>query len=111
MTTPLEAMKQAQSCLEYLSLHAVMRDETGASTNPDAAVDECIGVLQAAIAAAESAEPVYLHLKGAVLTDAEIWKFWWNKPEVPEGEDDSMEAEFVASVRRVLAAHGIKEQK
>jgi hypothetical protein len=43
------------------------------------------------------------------LTDEEIWKFWWSRPEVPEGEDDSMEAEFVAAVRRVLAAHGIKE--
>lgn len=42
------------------------------------------------------------------LTDAEIWKFWWSRPEVPDGEDDSMEAEFVAAVRRVLAAHGIK---
>lgn len=43
------------------------------------------------------------------LTDEEIWKFWWSRPEVPEGEDDSMEAEFVAAVRAVLAAHGIKE--
>jgi hypothetical protein len=42
------------------------------------------------------------------LTDGEIWKFWWNKPEVPEGEDDSMEAQFVTAVRAVLAAHGIK---
>ena len=42
------------------------------------------------------------------LTDEEIWKFWWSRPEVPEGEDDSMEAEFVAAVRAVLAAHGIK---
>ena len=43
------------------------------------------------------------------LTDEEIWKFWWARPEVTEGEDDSMEAEFVAAVRAVLAAHGIKE--
>lgn len=43
------------------------------------------------------------------LTNEEIWKFWWSRPEVPEGEDDSMEAEFVAAVRAVLAAHGIKE--
>ena len=43
-----------------------------------------------------------------LLTDDEIWKFWWSRPEVPDGEDDSMEAEFVATVRRVLAAHGIK---
>jgi hypothetical protein len=43
------------------------------------------------------------------LTDEEIWDFWWSRPEVPEGEDDSMEAEFVAAVRRVLDAHGIKE--
>ena len=51
------------------------------------------------------------HLKP--LTDEEIWKFWWNKPEVPEGEDDSMEAQFVAACRRAIeAAHGIlgKEQ-
>jgi hypothetical protein len=41
------------------------------------------------------------------LTDEELWKFWWSRPEVPDGEDDSMEAEFVAAVRRVLAAHGI----
>ncbi|CAB4136296.1 hypothetical protein UFOVP566_42 [uncultured Caudovirales phage] len=44
------------------------------------------------------------------LTDDEIWKFWWSRPEVPEGEDNSMEAEFVAAVRAVLAAHGIKEK-
>ena len=43
------------------------------------------------------------------LSDEEIWKFWWARPEVQEGEDDSMEAEFVAAVRAVLAAHGIKE--
>ena len=43
------------------------------------------------------------------LTDEEIWKFWWSRPEVPEGEDNSMEAEFVAAVRAVLAAHDIKE--
>ena len=43
------------------------------------------------------------------LTDEQIWKFWWSRPEVLDGEDDSMEAEFVAAVRRVLAAHGIKE--
>jgi len=43
------------------------------------------------------------------LTDDEIWKFWCSRPEVPEGKDDSMEAEFVAAVREVLAAHGIKE--
>lgn len=43
------------------------------------------------------------------LTDEELWKFWWARPEVPEGEDDSMEAAFVAAVRAVLAAHGIKE--
>ena len=43
------------------------------------------------------------------MPDDEIWKFWWSRPEVPEGEDDSMEAEFVAAVRAVLAAHGIKE--
>ena len=43
------------------------------------------------------------------LTDEEIWKFWWNKPEIPEGEDDSMEAQFVAACRRAIeAAHGIK---
>jgi hypothetical protein len=42
------------------------------------------------------------------LTDDEIWKFWWARPEIPEGENDSMEAEFVAAVRAVLAAHGIK---
>ena len=44
------------------------------------------------------------------LTDEEIWKFWWARPEVQDGEDDSMEAEFVAAVRAVLAAHGIKEK-
>ncbi len=44
------------------------------------------------------------------LTDDEIWKFWCSRPEVSEGEDDSMEAEFVTSVRAVLAAHGIKEK-
>lgn len=38
------------------------------------------------------------------LTDDEIWKFWWNKPEVPEGEDDSMEAQFVSACREAIKA-------
>jgi hypothetical protein len=38
------------------------------------------------------------------LTDDEIWKFWWNKPEVPEGEDDSMEAQFVFACREAIKA-------
>lgn len=45
------------------------------------------------------------------LSNEEIWKFWWSRPEVPDGEDDSMEAEFVAAVRAVLAAHGITGEK
>jgi hypothetical protein len=44
------------------------------------------------------------------LTDDEIWKFWWARPAVPDGEDDSMEAQFVAAVRAIEAAHGIKEE-
>ena len=44
------------------------------------------------------------------LTDEQIWKFWWSRPEVPENEDNSMEAEFVAAVRAILAAHDIKEK-
>ena len=43
------------------------------------------------------------------LTDDEIWEFWCSRPKVLEGEDDSMEAEFVTAVRAVLAAHNIKE--
>jgi hypothetical protein len=43
------------------------------------------------------------------LTDDEIWKFWWARPAVPDGEDDSMEAQFVAAVRAIEATHGIKE--
>lgn len=38
------------------------------------------------------------------LTDGEIWKFWWDRPEVPYGEDDSMEAQFVSAVRAILKA-------
>lgn len=38
------------------------------------------------------------------LTDDEIWRFWWARPTVPDGEDDSMEAEFVAACRQVIAA-------
>ena len=37
------------------------------------------------------------------LTDEEIWKYWWDRPEVPDGEDDSMEAEFVSAVRAIEA--------
>ena len=39
-----------------------------------------------------------------LLTNDELWKFCWNKPEVPEGEDDSMEAQFVAAARAIEAA-------
>jgi len=39
------------------------------------------------------------------LSDDEIWQFWCNRPEVPEGEDDSMEAEFVAACKRAIEAH------
>jgi hypothetical protein len=42
--------------------------------------------------------------KPITLTDDEIWRFWWSRPEVPDGEDDSMEAEFVAAVKRAIAA-------
>lgn len=38
------------------------------------------------------------------LSDAEIWKFWHSRPEVQEGEEDSMEAQFVAAVRGVIAS-------
>jgi hypothetical protein len=38
------------------------------------------------------------------MTDNEIWMFWCNRPAVEEGEDDSMEAELVSTVRRILAA-------
>jgi hypothetical protein len=38
------------------------------------------------------------------LTDDEIWKFWWSRPAVDDGD---MESQFVAAVRAVLAAHGI----
>jgi len=41
------------------------------------------------------------------MSDEEIWRFWWARPEVADGEDDSMEAEFVAAALRLLAAHGI----
>ena len=47
------------------------------------------------VQSAERGEPV-------ALTDDEIWKFWWNKPEVPEGEDDSMEAQFVSACREAI---------
>lgn len=40
----------------------------------------------------------------SLLTNEELWKFWWNKPEVADGEDDSMEAEFVAAARAIEAA-------
>ena len=39
------------------------------------------------------------------LSDDEIWQFWCNRPEVPEGEDDSMEAEFVAACKRAIESH------
>ncbi len=45
------------------------------------------------------------------LTDDEIWKFWWSRPAVPDGEDDSMEALFVAAVRAILATQGITGEK
>lgn len=38
------------------------------------------------------------------LTDDDIWRFWWARPGVPDGEDDSMEAEFVAAARAAIAA-------
>lgn len=42
------------------------------------------------------------------LSDEEIWAFWCNRPEVAEGEDDSMEAEFVRACRAAIAAHNAK---
>ena len=38
------------------------------------------------------------------LTDEEIWRFWCDKPEVPEGGDDSMEAQFVSACRKAIEA-------
>jgi len=68
---------------------------------------ECEVMLLAINNAGPTAQPS----QAGELSDAEIWKFWWNKPEVSEGEDDSMEAEFVAAVRRILAAINAKESK
>lgn len=36
-----------------------------------------------------------------MLSDEEIWKFWWARPDVPDGEDDSMEAQFIAAARSI----------
>lgn len=36
-----------------------------------------------------------------MLSDEEIWKFWWARPDVPDGEDDSMEAQFIAAARAI----------
>lgn len=45
------------------------------------------------------------------LTDEEIWKFWWARPGVPDGEDDSMEAQFIAAARAIESAHGITNKE
>jgi len=66
-------------------------------TAPSKQARAAITALRAAIAEAEKQEPV-------ALTDDEIWKFWWNKPEVLEGEDDSMEAQFVSACRKAIKA-------
>jgi len=42
------------------------------------------------------------------LTDDEIWKFWWSRPAVDDGD---MESQFVAAVRAVLAMQGITGEK
>jgi hypothetical protein len=47
--------------------------------------------------------PLYAKRGWVGLTDEEVWAFWWNRPEVPDGEDDSMEAQFVAAVRAIEA--------
>jgi hypothetical protein len=36
------------------------------------------------------------------ITDSQIWNIWCTMPEVAEGEDDSMEARFIAACRRVI---------
>jgi len=36
------------------------------------------------------------------LTDDEIWRAWITRPIVPDGEDDSMEAQFVAACRAAI---------
>ena len=47
--------------------------------------------------------PLYAKREWVGLTDKEIWAFWWSRPEVPDGEDDSMEAQFVAAARTIEA--------
>ena len=41
------------------------------------------------------------------LTDDEIRRLWWARPELPDGEDNSM-GEIKAFARAIEAAHGIK---
>ncbi len=109
--TPQER-KVMEMALEALEYHT-------AQTRPIHQTSEAITAIKEVLAQPEQYPQIAINpeIVGYVapqrtwvkLTDEEIWKFWWARPEISEGKNDSMEAEFVAAVRAVLAAHGIKE--
>ena len=107
-----EALKLALEALEASAPWVELTNEAITNDRAIADIKEALAQLaQKPVAVLFGSLPVYdtTPPQRQPLTDDEIWKFWWSRPEVPEGEDNSMEAEFVAAVRAVLAAHDIKE--
>ena len=90
------ALDLALEALEYIENNYMSLPKSG--TKAITAIKQARSapyVASPRVQSAERGEPV-------ALTDDEIWKFWWNKPEVPEGEDDSMEAQFVSACREAI---------
>ena len=131
----IEAMKQALDALESCTPADTSTGHVVWPSYDEQAVAQAITALRTAIAEAEKQEPaitVTIDEFGLVedwyesrlsqgvhtlyttppqrqpLTDDEIWKFWWSRPAVDDGD---MESQFVAAVRAVLAAHGITGEK
>jgi len=92
-----EALKLALEALEEATTY------TSSPSWSPSMTEECNKAITAIKQALSVATPLAAPVQEPVaLTDDEIWKFWWNKPEVPEGEDDSMEAQFVSACRKAI---------
>jgi len=106
----IEAMKQALEALEEweksmskgsLEAHRILRTAIAAAEKQKGWDMERVTLLQKIKATPTAAQR-------QPLTDDEIWKFWWSRPAVDDGD---MESQFVAAVRAVLAMQGITGEK
>ena len=98
-----EALDLAQGYLDRL-IRGLNMDDTSEAVQVRDAIKQARSAPVQDVSLIDEGKTVAPAQEPVALTDDEIWKFWWNKPEVPEGEDDSMEAQFVSACREAIKA-------